>query len=117
VWPPGSSVCSSKNAPQGEHPTALDQSDLSELLTALKTGDGVDLVRDAVRLVLQELVEAEATAAIGAGRDERRGTDAAISPTGSLPGSACPAGWGSGWPRRSPGRCAAWSPSQLSPSG
>lgn len=50
---------------------ALDQSDLSELLAALRTGDGVDLVRDLVRLVVQELVEAEATQVIGAGRYER----------------------------------------------
>jgi putative transposase len=48
---------------------ALDQSDLSELLAALKSGGGVDLVRGAVRLVLQG--QAEATAAIGAGRYER----------------------------------------------
>ena len=35
---------------------ALDQSALSDLLVALKSGDGVDLVRDLVRLSLQELV-------------------------------------------------------------
>ena len=52
---------------------ALDQSDPSERLAALKSGDGVDLVRDAVRLVLQELIEAEATSVIGAGRYERSG--------------------------------------------
>jgi putative transposase len=50
---------------------ALDQSDVSELLAALRAGDGIDLVRDLVRLVLQELVEAEATSVIGAGRYER----------------------------------------------
>jgi putative transposase len=50
---------------------ALDQSDCSALLDALKSSDGVDLVRDAVRLVLQELVEAEATEVIGARRYER----------------------------------------------
>jgi putative transposase len=50
---------------------ALDQSDCSALLAALKSSDGVDLVRDAVRLVLQELVEAEATEVIGAARYER----------------------------------------------
>src|SRR5277367_800649 len=52
---------------------ALDQSDLSELLTVFKSGDGVDLIRDLVRLSLPELVEAEASAAIGAGRYERNG--------------------------------------------
>jgi putative transposase len=50
---------------------ALDQSVLSELLDALKAGDGVDLVRDAVRLVLQELIELEAAEVIGARRYER----------------------------------------------
>jgi transposase-like protein len=56
---------------------ALDQSDLSELLAALRTGDGVDLVRDLLRLVLQELIEAEATQVIGAARYER--TEARVS--------------------------------------
>jgi len=50
---------------------ALDQSDLSAMLAALRAGDGIDLVRDLVRLVLQELIEAEATEAIGARRYER----------------------------------------------
>jgi putative transposase len=50
---------------------ALDQSVLSELLDALRTGDGADLVRDAVRLVLQELIELEAAEVIGARRYER----------------------------------------------
>ncbi len=53
---------------------ALDQSVLSELADALKSGDGIDLIREAVRLVLQELIEAEATSVIGAGRYERSGT-------------------------------------------
>lgn len=52
---------------------ALPQSDVSELLAALRAGDGVDLIRDLVRLVLQELVEAEASETIGAGRYERSG--------------------------------------------
>ena len=50
---------------------ALDQSVLSELVDALKSGEVVDLVREAVRLVCQELIEAEATAQIGAGLYER----------------------------------------------
>jgi len=45
----------------------LDQSVLSELADALKTGEVIDLVREAVRLVCRELIEAEATAQIGAG--------------------------------------------------
>ena len=53
---------------------ALSQSALSELLDAFRAGDGVDLIRDAVRLVLQELIELEATERIGAGRYERTET-------------------------------------------
>jgi transposase-like protein len=56
---------------EGDQPMALDQSVCSELLAALRTGEGVDLVRDAVRLVLQELIETEASSVIGAGRYER----------------------------------------------
>jgi transposase-like protein len=50
---------------------ALSQSALSELLDAFRAGDGVDLVRESVRLVMQELIEAEACERIGAGRYER----------------------------------------------
>ena len=39
---------------------ALDESALPELLDALRAGDGIDLIRDAVRLVMQELIELEA---------------------------------------------------------
>jgi putative transposase len=49
----------------------LPQSAVSDLLDALRAGDGVDLVRESVRVVLQELIETEATEAIGAGRYER----------------------------------------------
>ena len=44
---------------------------LPELLAALQAGDGVDLVRELARWALQELIELEATAAIGAGRYQR----------------------------------------------
>lgn len=50
---------------------ALSESALSELLDAFRTGDGVDLIRESVRLVLQDLIEVEAAEAIGAGRYER----------------------------------------------
>ncbi len=50
---------------------ALSQSALSELLDAFRAGDGVDLIRESVRTVLQELIEAEAAEVIGAGRYER----------------------------------------------
>ncbi len=49
----------------------LSQSPVSELLEAFRAGDGVDLVRESVRLVMQELIEAEATERIGAGLYER----------------------------------------------
>lgn len=50
---------------------ALSESALSELLDAFRAGDGVDLIRESVRLVLQELIEVEAAEVIGAGRYER----------------------------------------------
>ena len=50
---------------------ALDQSVLSELLDAFRTGEGLDLVREAVTLVAQELIESELSAHIGAQRYER----------------------------------------------
>jgi transposase-like protein len=56
---------------------ALSQSALSELLDAFRAGDGVDLIRESVRVVLQELIEAEAAEVIGAGRYER--TDSRVT--------------------------------------
>ena len=53
---------------------ALDQSVLSELADALKSADGLDVVREAVRLVFQELIEVEAAEHVGAGRYERSET-------------------------------------------
>lgn len=50
---------------------ALSDSAVSELLDAFRAGDGIDLVRESVRLVLQELIEAEAAQVIGAGRYEQ----------------------------------------------
>jgi transposase-like protein len=50
---------------------ALPQSAVSELLEAFRTGEGVDLIRESVRMVMQELIEAEATEKIGAGKYER----------------------------------------------
>jgi transposase-like protein len=51
---------------------ALSQSALSELLDAFRAGDGVDLIRESVRTVLQELIEAEATEASGVAHTTRR---------------------------------------------
>jgi putative transposase len=42
-----------------------------ELLDEFRMGDGVDLIRESVRMVMQELIEAEATERIGAARYER----------------------------------------------
>jgi Transposase, Mutator family len=53
---------------------ALSQSALSELLDAFRAGDGVDQIRESVRLVLQELIEVEATEVIGAAPYERTDT-------------------------------------------
>ena len=53
---------------------ALSQSAVSELLDAFRAGDGVDLIRDAVQLVLQELIEVDATQQIGAAPYERTDT-------------------------------------------
>jgi transposase-like protein len=50
---------------------ALSQSALSELLDAMRSGGSLDVMREAMTLVLQELIEAEAAQAIGAGRYER----------------------------------------------
>ena len=50
---------------------ALPQSAVSELLEAFRTGEGVDLIRESVRMVMQELIEAEATERVGAARYER----------------------------------------------
>jgi putative transposase len=50
---------------------ALPQSALSELLEVFRTGDGVDLIRESVRVALQELIEIEATERIGAAPYER----------------------------------------------
>jgi putative transposase len=50
---------------------ALDQSVLSELLDAFRSGEGLDLIKESVRLVCQELIEAELSSAIGADRYER----------------------------------------------
>ena len=53
---------------------ALDQSALLELSEALRTADSGELMRTLLGTILQALVEAEATALIGAGPHQR--TDA-----------------------------------------
>jgi putative transposase len=50
---------------------ALDESAMTELLAALRAGGGLDVVRAALVLVLQALIDAEATEVIGADRYQR----------------------------------------------
>jgi len=50
---------------------ALDQSALTKLLDALRSGGDLDFMREAMQLVLQALIELEATEKIGAARYER----------------------------------------------
>ena len=52
----------------------LTQSDVAELLDAIRAGGDIDVIRKGVELVLQALIEAEATEHIGAERYERSDT-------------------------------------------
>ena len=52
----------------------LTDHDLSELLAALKAGEMTDTIRSSLEWVLQQLIEVEATAFIGAARHERTDT-------------------------------------------
>ena len=52
----------------------ITNSDLNELLDAVRAGGDIDVVRRGVELMLQALIDAEATAQIGAERFERRAT-------------------------------------------
>ena len=64
-------MCTAKYSSKRNHADGLVSVCLSELLEAFRTGEGMNLIQDAVRLALQELIEAEATSVIGAGRYER----------------------------------------------
>jgi transposase-like protein len=50
---------------------ALPKSVASERLEAFRAGEGVDLIRESVRLVMQDLIEVDVAEQIGAGRYER----------------------------------------------
>ncbi len=52
----------------------LTKSDVTELLDAIRAGGDLDVIRKGVELVLQALIDAEATEAIGAERYERADT-------------------------------------------
>ena len=56
---------------EGAHRWPSPASAVSELLDAFRTGEGIDLIRESVRMVMQELIETEATERIGAARYER----------------------------------------------
>jgi len=58
----------------GGIPVTLTQSDVNELLDAIRAGGDIDVIRKGVELVLQALIEAEATEHIGAARYERTET-------------------------------------------
>jgi putative transposase len=53
---------------------ALSKSVSSELLEAFRAGEGVDLIRESVRLVMQDLIEVDVAEQIGADRYERTDT-------------------------------------------
>jgi putative transposase len=57
---------------------ALSQSDLLRLLESLRSADGLELVRTVAEQMLQELIEAEATARIGAQWNEHTDTRTAF---------------------------------------
>ena len=72
----------------------LSDTATAQLWESFRAGGGASLVREAVELVLQELIESEATEAIGAGRYERSETR---WPSATGTGPACwlprPATW------------------------
>ena len=56
----------------------LSQSDLPRLIESLCSADGLELVRSVAERMLQELIEAEATVAIGVGWNEHADTRVAL---------------------------------------
>uniref|UniRef100_UPI0038993BE3 IS256 family transposase n=1 Tax=Actinacidiphila oryziradicis TaxID=2571141 RepID=UPI0038993BE3 len=56
----------------------MSQSDLLRLLESLRSADGLELVRSVAERMLQELIEAEAAARIGAGWNEHTDTRTAL---------------------------------------
>ncbi|MFG2884040.1 transposase, partial [Streptomyces sp. NPDC048297] len=66
---------------------ALSRHDLLRLLESLRSADGVELVRSVAERMLQELIEAEATARIGAGWNEHTDTRTALRTGHRAPGT------------------------------
>jgi hypothetical protein len=67
------------------HTTVLSQFALVEVLDGLKASDSTDVIRSALQVVLQAVIEAEATAVIYAAPQERidaRTTRATATATG-----------------------------------
>ncbi len=74
----------------------LTKSDVTELLDAIRAGGDLDVIRKGVELVLQALIDVEATEAIGAERYERTDSrrtwrDAPCAHVGSVLQPASPA--------------------------
>jgi len=65
------SVIPTKEHVRGDNTVALSQSDLLELLDAIRAGGDLDVVRTSVEMVLQALIDAEVTEVIGAEPHER----------------------------------------------
>ena len=72
-------------------PMTLSDTATAQLWEAFRAGGGAGLIREAVELVLQELIEAEAAERIGAGHYER--SDARVNRAQRAPARAC-------WPPR-----------------
>jgi hypothetical protein len=53
------------------NPVTLTKSDVTDLLDAIRAGGDIDVIRKGVELVLQALIDAEATELIGAGTEGR----------------------------------------------
>ncbi len=53
---------------------ALSDSAVSELFEVFRTGEGTEFIRECVRVAMQELIDTEASAVIGAGRYQRTDT-------------------------------------------
>jgi putative transposase len=60
-----------KHSPKGTQTMAKSCVYRARVPCRVRIGDGVDLIRESVRMVMQELIEAEATERIGPARYER----------------------------------------------
>jgi hypothetical protein len=65
---------------------ALDKSAIADLLDALRAGGDLDIIREGLAVVLQALIDAEATEVIGA---DRTSAPPAARPTATGPAPGC----------------------------